>query len=342
MQKIDKSDTKNNGKDKQQQLNGGELKAQELRKEGPGKAHEAAAHAHGKDRHKQKRRIVDSDFQLTHDDLVLINSNRGLIELLRSKNVKLKDVMSTLKYENELVYLQVELVKLQRWVNENGKRIAVIFEGRDAAGKGGAIRRFTEHLNPRSIRVVALPKPSYEEKGQWYFQRYSKHLPNEGEIVFFDRSWYNRAVVEPVNKFCSELEYKRFMQQVPEWEHMLYEDGVVIIKFWFSISKEEQAKRFDSRRKNPLKQWKLSPIDAAAQQLWNDYSHYKEEMFSKTHTSFSPWIIVKANNKRLARLESIRHLLNMIPYQGKEDAKVRITPDPNIITRFHRNINKLD
>ena len=292
--------------------------------------------------HKKKHSIDESDFHLSHDDLMLINSNRGLIELLRSRNIKLKDVTSTLRYEKELVYLQIELVKLQRWVKENGKRVAILFEGRDAAGKGGAIRRFTEHLNPRSIRVVALPKPSEEEAGQWYFQRYSKHLPNEGEIVFFDRSWYNRSVVEPVNQFCTESEYQRFMQQVPEWEHMLYEDGLIIIKFWFSISKEEQARRFETRRHNPLKQWKLSPIDQRAQELWNDYTHYKEEMFGKTHTSFSPWIIVKANNKKLARLESIRYLLNTLPYTGKEQARVRITPDPNIVTRFHRNIIRLD
>lgn len=302
-------------------------------------AEEKFVQAESKD---DKKKIADAEFHLTHEDLMLINSNRGLIELLRSKNIKLKDVTNTLRYEKELVYLQIELVKLQRWVKENGKRVAILFEGRDAAGKGGAIRRFTEHLNPRSIRVVALPKPTEEESGQWYFQRYSKHLPNEGEIVFFDRSWYNRAVVEPVNQFCTESEYLRFMQQVPEWEHMLYEDGLIIIKFWFSISKIEQARRFDTRKHNPLKQWKLSPIDERAQELWNDYTHYKEEMFGKTHTSFSPWIIVKANNKKLARLESIRYLLNALPYAGKEHAKVRITPDPNVVTRFHRNVIRLD
>lgn len=289
-----------------------------------------------------KKFIAKAEYQLTEEDLLMANSNRGLMELLRSRNIRLKEVMSTLRYEKELVCLQIELVKLQRWVSDNGKRVAILFEGRDAAGKGGAIRRFTEHLNPRSLRVVALPKPSEEERGQWYFQRYSKHLPNEGEIVFFDRSWYNRAVVEPVNHFCTEGEYSRFMQQVPEWEHMLYEDGVTIIKFWFSISKDEQARRFGMRKHNPLKQWKLSPIDEKAQELWNDYTHYKEEMLSKTHTSFSPWIIVKANNKKNARLESIRYVLDNIPYAGKEHAKVRIMPDPNVVTRFHRNINKID
>ncbi len=289
-----------------------------------------------------KRKIKRADYQLGQDDLSRVNTNRGLQELLRAKNIKLKDVLDTLKYEEELVALQIEMVKLQRWVQEKGKRVAILFEGRDAAGKGGTIRRFTEHLNPRHIRVVALPKPNAEETGQWYFQRYSKQLPNPGEIVFFDRSWYNRAVVEPVNKFCSQREYERFMQQVPEFEHMLYEDGIMIVKFWFSISKTEQLERFDSRRVNPLKQWKLSPIDDKAQDLWDAYTDFKESMFSKTHTSFSPWIIVKANNKKQARLESMRFLLNSIDYAGKEQAKVRICPDPDIVMRFHRNINRLD
>ncbi len=325
-------------KESEAQLN----EAKTLLLEAEARFHEAEAKFADEEKDLKKKSIAKADFNLSHDDLVLINSNRGLLELLKAKNIRLKDVMTTLRYEKELVYLQIELVKLQRWIKDNSKRVAIIFEGRDAAGKGGSIRRFTEHLNPRSLRVVALPKPSEEEKGQWYFQRYSKHLPNEGEMVFFDRSWYNRAVVEPVNKFCTESEYLRFMQQVPEWEHMLYEDGLSIIKFWFSISKEEQEKRFATRRTNPLKQWKLSPIDERAQELWNDYTHYKEEMFGKTHTSFSPWIIVKANNKKLARLESIRYVLNSLPYAGKEHAKVRITPDPNIVTRFHRNIIKID
>lgn len=290
----------------------------------------------------RKAPIKWSNTKLQAEDLLRINTNRGLIELLRSKHIKLKDVMESLRYEEELVSLQVELVKLQRWVQDNGKRVCILFEGRDAAGKGGAIRRFTEHLNPRSIRVVALPKPSEAEKGQWYFQRYSKQLPNAGEIVFFDRSWYNRAVVEPVNHFCTSNEYDRFMQQVTEYEHMLYEDGIMIIKFWFSISQEEQLSRFNSRKVNPLKQWKLSPIDEKAQELWHKYSHYKELMFSKTHTSFSPWIIVKANNKEKARLESIRYVLNQFEYQGKSNCKVQLYPDPNIITRYHRRSTKLD
>jgi polyphosphate kinase len=279
---------------------------------------------------------------LTKDDLHRINTRKGFIQLLENKTVNIEEVRKTLLYEQELRQLQVELVRLQRWVQASGGRIAILVEGRDAAGKGGTIRRFTEHLNPRAMRVVALPKPSDEEKGQWYFQRYIRQLPNKGEIVFFDRSWYNRAVVEPVMGFCSKKEHQRFLQQVPEFEHMLYEDGVTIIKFWFSISKEEQAKRFEARRQNPLKQWKLSPIDERAQELWDSYTRHKEEMFSKTHTTFSPWIIVKANDKQAARLESLRYMLNLLSYKGKEEAQIRLTPDPNVVTRFYRKMMELD
>ena len=280
--------------------------------------------------------------ELTDEDLRRINTRKGLLQLLKLKEVDLEEVRKTLLYEQELRSLQVELVRLQRWVQNDGQRIAILVEGRDAAGKGGTIRRFTEHLNPRAMRVVALPKPTDEERGQWYFQRYIRQLPNKGEIVFFDRSWYNRAVVEPVMGFCSKKEHQRFLQQVTEFEHMLYEDGVTTIKFWFSISKEEQLKRFEARRQNPLKQWKLSPVDEKAQELWDSYTRYKEEMFSKTHTTFSPWIIVKANDKQAARLESLRYVLNLLPYKGKEEAGIRLTPDPNIITRFHRKMAELD
>jgi len=280
--------------------------------------------------------------RLTEEDLRRINTPRGLIQLIKSKTIDLEEVRKTLLYEQELRQLQVELVRLQRWVQSDGQRIAILVEGRDAAGKGGTIRRFTEHLNPRAARVVALPKPTDDERGQWYFQRYIRQLPNKGEIVFFDRSWYNRAVVEPVMGFCSKKEHQRFLQQVTEFEHMLYEDGVTIIKFWFSISKEEQAKRFEARRQNPLKQWKLSPVDEKAQEMWDSYTRFKEEMFSKTHTTFSPWIIVKANDKQAARLESLRYVLNLLPYKGKDEAQIRLTPDPNVITRFHRKMAELD
>jgi polyphosphate kinase 2 len=287
-------------------------------------------------------RIGELRCVLTDEDLRRINTRKGLIQLLENKAVDIEDVRKTLLYEQELRQLQVELVRLQRWVQSKGERIAILVEGRDAAGKGGTIRRFTEHLNPRAMRVVALPKPSDEERGQWYFQRYIRQLPNKGEIVFFDRSWYNRAVVEPVMGFCSKKEHQRFLQQVPEFEHMLYEDGVTIIKFWFSISKEEQAKRFEARRQNPLKQWKLSPVDDKAQELWDSYTRYKEEMFSKTHTTFSPWIIVKANDKQAARLESLRHVLNLLSYDGKDEASIRLSPDPNVVGRFHRKMVELD
>jgi polyphosphate kinase 2 len=287
-------------------------------------------------------RIGELGSALTEDDLRRVNTRKGFIQLLENKAVDIEEVRKTLLYEQELRQLQVELVRLHRWVQNKGERIAILVEGRDAAGKGGTIRRFTEHLNPRAMRVVALPKPSDEERGQWYFQRYIRQLPNKGEIVFFDRSWYNRAVVEPVMGFCSKKEHQRFLQQVPEFEHMLYEDGVTIIKFWFSISKEEQAKRFEARRQNPLKQWKLSPVDEKAQELWDAHTRYKEEMFSKTHTTFSPWIIVKANDKQAARLESLRYVLNLLPYNGKDDAPIRLAPDPNVVTRFHRKMVVLD
>ena len=276
------------------------------------------------------------------DDLAQVTSRKGLIQLLRSKKVDIKRAARALQYEQELRKLQVELVKLQRDIQITDRRIAIVFEGRDAAGKGGAIRRFVEHLNPRSMRIVALPKPTEIEKGQWYFQRYVKHLPNPGEIAFFDRSWYNRAVVEPVNQFCTKKQYQVFMQQVPEFEHMLYEDNIELIKFWFSISKEEQDRRFKARKKNPLKQWKISPVDDKAQEHWELYTKYKEEMFSKTHTSYAPWVIVKANNKIRARLESIRHVLSTLSYSGKEKAEVDLHPDPNIILRFHRRTATVD
>jgi polyphosphate kinase 2 len=278
----------------------------------------------------------------TAADFKNVKSFRPLIKLLNSKGVSIRNAEKTLRYEDELEELQVELVKLQRWVQANKKRVAIIFEGRDAAGKGGTIRRFIEHLNPRAMRVVALPKPTEEETGQWYFQRYVRQLPNPGEVVFFDRSWYNRAVVEPVMGFCNEEQYERFMQQVTEFEHMLYEDGITVIKFWFSISKDEQQARFSSREVNPLKQWKLSPIDQEAQGMWDKYTTYKEKMFSRTHTTFSPWIIVRANDKKKARLESIRYVLSIMNYEGKEKSATTLYPDPNVITRFHRLARKID
>jgi len=286
--------------------------------------------------------ITKEVLTLTAEDLAELTSKQGLIKLLKSKNISPKNALRVLRYEAELLQLQIELVKLQRDVQMTGRRVAIIFEGRDAAGKGGTIRRFAEHLNPRSMRVVALTKPTEVEKGQWYFQRYVKPLPNPGEIAFFDRSWYNRAVVEPVMNFCTKQQHQTFMQQVPEFEHMLYEDNIEIIKFWFSISKDEQARRFKGRVNNPLKQWKISPVDDKAQENWDLYTMYKEEMFSKTHTSYSPWVIVKANNKMKARLEAIRHVLNTLPYKGKDESKVNLHPDPAIVLRFHRRSKVVD
>ena len=285
---------------------------------------------------------MDESQKLTIEDFEKATSNSKLIEIINKKNISLDKVTTKIFYEEELKKLQIELVKLQKWVVKNKKRVAIIFEGRDAAGKGGNIRRFTEHLNPRAMRVVALTKPTEVERGQWYFRRYIKELPNSGEIVFFDRSWYNRAVVEPVMGFCNEAQYDNFMVQVPEFEHMLYEDGVVIIKFWFSISKNEQLARFNERISTPLKRWKYSPVDRKGQELWDKYTHFKELMYSKTHTSYSPWIIVKANNKKTARLESIRHVLSLFNYEGKSEALTTLLPDPNIISRYYRSSKQID
>lgn len=281
---------------------------------------------------------------LTQEDFESYSGPESFKKKLQSKltNKNYESLKETTNYESELVKLQAELVDLQQWTAKHKKRVCILFEGRDAAGKGGAIRRFTEHLNPRSMRVVALTKPTEIEKGQWYFRRYIKELPDPGELVFFDRSWYNRAVVEPVMDFCSEEQYKKFMLQVPEFEHMLYEDGVIIIKFWFSISKEEQKRRFNSRLKNPLKQWKFSPVDKEGQNRWDKYTFYKEQMFSKTHTSISPWIIIKTNNKKQARLESIRHVLSQFEYDRKGSSHTTVLPDPNVVQRYHRMITQID
>lgn len=279
----------------------------------------------------------------TREDLLRVKQRKDLISIAEQKGIDLNKTIRNQRYEEELRLLQTELVHLQRWVAKKKLRVAVLFEGRDAAGKGGSIKRFVEHLNPRSMRVVALSKPTEVESGQWYFRRYIKELPNPGEIVFFDRSWYNRAVVEPVMGFCSTEQYDRFMVQVPGFEHMLYEDGVILIKFWFSISISEQKKRFASRMANPLKQWKFSPVDMKGQELWDRYTHYKEQMFSKTHTTFSPWIIVKTNNKREARLESIRYVLSKFPYQDNRfKMKTTILPDPNVVARYYRHIEQID
>ncbi|MEZ5042473.1 MAG: polyphosphate kinase 2 [Saprospiraceae bacterium] len=236
------------------------------------------------------------------------------------------------KYWEELYLLQVELLKLQMSIFEQKQRIAILFEGRDAAGKGGAIFRFTQYMNPRQYRVVALGKPTKQERDQWYFQRYIKELPNPGEIVFFDRSWYNRAVVEPVMGFCTNEQYDLFMKQAPLLEQMLVDDGVTIIKFWFSIKIEEQKHRIEERITSPLKRWKVSPVDLLAIEKWHEYTRHKEMMFQKTHQPACPWIIVNGNDKELARLNSIRYVLSQVDYPDKTS---NMTPyDPEIVHPF--------
>ncbi|MFO0748495.1 MAG: polyphosphate kinase 2 [Myxococcota bacterium] len=234
-------------------------------------------------------------------------------------------LMSRRSYERQKYLLQVELLKLQAWVKATGQRLVILFEGRDAAGKGGAIKRFMEHLNPRGARVVALEKPTEQERGQWYFQRYVEHLPTRGEIVMFDRSWYNRAGVEHVMGFCSEDEYLEFMRQAPEFERNLVRSGIYLIKFWFSVSREEQRRRFKERKVHPLKQWKLSPIDLASLDKWDAYTKAKEAMFFHTDTADSPWTVVKSDCKKRARLNAMRYVLHRLPYGSKDlDAVGRV------------------
>lgn len=233
-------------------------------------------------------------------------------------------------YEAEKKRLQIELLKVQSWVKDTGQRIVLLFEGRDAAGKGGTIKRYTEHLNPRGARVVALEKPSDQERGQWYFQRYIRHLPTHGEIVFFDRSWYNRAGVEKVMGFCSPSEYLEFLREAPEFERMLVRSGIRLFKFWFSVSREEQLRRFNSRRTDPLKHWKLSPIDIQSLDKWDAYTEAKESMFFHTDTADSPWIVVKSDDKKRARLNCMRYFLNALPYTHR-DPKVAHAADAKIV-----------
>jgi polyphosphate kinase len=243
-----------------------------------------------------------------------------------------KYLMSRKNYEFQKYNVQVELLKLQAWVKETGSRVIILFEGRDAAGKGGTIKRMMEHLNPRGARVVALEKPTQEERGQWYFQRYIKHLPTHGEIVLFDRSWYNRAGVEKVMGFCTKDEYNEFMRQVPEFERNLVRSGIILFKFWFSVSKEEQRRRFKDRKTHPLKQWKLSPIDKASLDKWEQYTEAKEKMFFYTDTSDAPWIVVKSICKKRARLSAMRYILHKIPYTKKDVAMIGKV-DPLIVGR---------
>jgi polyphosphate kinase 2 len=232
----------------------------------------------------------------------------------------------------EYINLQIELIAMQKWLQNSGQRVAILFEGRDTAGKGGSILRFTRYLNPRGYRVVALPKPSEVEVGQWYFQRYISKLPNMGEIVFFDRSWYNRAVVEPVMDFCSAWQYEVFMKEVVVLEKMLVEDGIHLFKLWFSIDQDEQEKRLKERSVNPLKIWKLSTVDLQAQRKWDQFTHYKNEMFNRTGWEGAPWVSLKGNNKKKARLEAMKYVLSSLEYDDKGKTGIHLDPDSSIVT----------
>jgi polyphosphate kinase 2 len=250
------------------------------------------------------------------------NKNKNKVQIWVKKE--------TLEYEKELSKLQVELLKFQNHVKDKGLKILMIFEGRDAAGKGGTIKRITEHLNPRGARVVALEKPSDKETSQWYFQRYAKHLPSAGEIVLFDRSWYNRSMVEPVMGFCTERQHHKFLKDAPEFEQMIVDEGIQIFKFYFSVSKDEQARRFKARETDPLKQYKLSPVDKESQRLWDEYTLAKFMMLSATHTEAAPWTIVKSDNKKKARINCIKHILTFVDYPNSI-SKEEVVTDKNII-----------
>jgi polyphosphate kinase 2 len=273
-----------------------------------------------RERAARRKRRVDADLELSGD--------------WRNGGYPYRNLMSRRSYEQAKYQLQVELLKLQAWVKQTGQRVVILFEGRDAAGKGGTIKRFMEHLNPRGARVVALDKPTEAERGQWYFQRYVEHLPTRGEVVLFDRSWYNRAGVERVMGFCNDDEYLEFMRQAPEFERNLARSGLHLIKFWFSVSREEQRRRFKERESHPLKHWKLSPIDMASLDKWDEYTKAKEAMFFYTDTADAPWTVVKSDCKKRARLNALRYVLHKLPYANKD--LTRIGPiDPLLVGRAH-------
>ncbi|MEY3422211.1 MAG: polyphosphate kinase 2 [Bacteroidota bacterium] len=280
----------------------------------------------------EKKFILETLINEYKDASKIANKDLILNEKWQDGGYPYKYLMSRKNYEKYKYQLQVELLKLQAWVKNTGARVIILYEGRDAAGKGGTIKRVMEHLNPRGARVVALEKPTEEEKGQWYFQRYIKHLPTKGEIVLFDRSWYNRAGVERVMGFCTNEEYLEFMRQAPEFERNLVRSGIILIKFWFSVSREEQKRRFKDRETHPLKQWKLSPIDKASLDKWEEYTEAKERMFYHTDTSDAPWTVVKSDCKKRARLNAMRYLLHKIPYENKDNATIGKI-DPLIVGR---------
>ncbi len=274
--------------------------------------------------------VSDSGPSTTRMVAALRHDPAAIRHLFESGEYPYKTQMRAKAYEAHMLELQRELLKAQRWVEKTGQRIVVLFEGRDAAGKGGTIKRFTEHMNPRTARVVALQKPTERERTQWYFQRYIAPLPAAGEIVLFDRSWYNRAGVERVMGFCTPNDYLEFMRQCPDVERMFTRSGITMLKFWFSVSREEQRRRFAARETDPLKQWKLSPIDRASLDKWDDYTEAKEAMFFYTDTADAPWTIVKSDDKKRARLNAMQHFLNLIPYDEKDRSLVT-GPDPLIV-----------
>ncbi|AXX87867.1 polyphosphate kinase 2 [Malaciobacter marinus] len=259
----------------------------------------------------------------------------------KGKKVQIWVKKETLEYEKELTTLQIELLKFQNYVKEKGLKVLMVFEGRDAAGKGGTIKRITEHLNPRGARVIALEKPSDIETTQWYFQRYTKHLPSAGEIVLFDRSWYNRAGVEPVMGFCTTAEHHEFLKEVPEFEQMLVKSGITLLKFYFSVSKKEQARRFKKREFDLLKQYKLSPVDKESQNLWDKYTVAKFSMLMASNTDMSPWTIIRSDNKKKARINCIKHILTQVKYPKKIDSK-KIKVDPTIVIDGTREIELME
>jgi polyphosphate kinase 2 len=271
---------------------------------------------------------------MKQDDAAASHPDDELAPGWREGGYPYRHLMSRKSYEKQKYHLQVELLKLQAWVKETGQKVVILFEGRDAAGKGGTIKRFMEHLNPRGAHVVALEKPTETERGQWYFQRYVQHLPTNGEIALFDRSWYNRAGVERVMGFCTDTQYEEFMRQTPEFERTLARSGVHLIKFWFSVSRKEQRRRFKERETHPLKQWKLSPIDLASLDKWDDYTKAKEAMFFYTDTADAPWTVIKSDCKKRARLNALRYILHKLPYSNKDTAQIGQL-DPLLVGRAH-------
>ncbi len=284
-------------------------------------------HANSKeaDNHNKKKKSSKNKIKLS-EHTAFKNQNKPKKKNREAVWVK----KATLEYEKELHRLQIELLKMQRYIKKEGLRLLMLFEGRDAAGKGGTIKRIIEHMNPRGTRVVALMAPDDTERTQWYFQRYIRHLPSAGEVVLFDRSYYNRAMVEPVMGFCTDEQNKRFLKDVPMMEEMLVKDGIILFKFFFSVSKEEQQRRFKSRETDPLKQYKISPVDKMAQDLWDDYTVRKFQMLNETNRTLTPWMIIRSDNKKLARLNCMKHILSNIAYDNRTDVK-SLQTDPEIV-----------